>query len=135
LDISGSQSDESTQGKEAQREDVPANPNDNDSDIDLISVNLYKISSICFFLCINVLSSVSRCIKGIIKLRKQRFNIRIYLEVKATKVHKVKKHKEKTFQLILCTFVALTSRYILILNLCFLSFFLISVNLYKISSL
>ncbi|WP_279727724.1 DUF536 domain-containing protein, partial [Staphylococcus aureus] len=33
-DISGSQSDESTQGKEAQREDVPANPNDNDSDIE-----------------------------------------------------------------------------------------------------
>lgn len=33
-DISGSQSDESTQGKKAQREDVPANPNDNDSDIE-----------------------------------------------------------------------------------------------------
>lgn len=33
-DISGSQSDESTQGEEAQIEDVPANPNDNDSDIE-----------------------------------------------------------------------------------------------------
>ncbi|HDB8279703.1 TPA: DUF536 domain-containing protein [Staphylococcus aureus] len=33
-DISGSQSDESTQGEEAQREDVSANPNDNDSDIE-----------------------------------------------------------------------------------------------------
>ncbi|MCL9750057.1 DUF536 domain-containing protein, partial [Staphylococcus aureus] len=31
---SGSQSDESTQGEEAQREDVSANPNDNDSDIE-----------------------------------------------------------------------------------------------------
>ncbi|HCV8239911.1 TPA: DUF536 domain-containing protein [Staphylococcus aureus] len=33
-DISGSQSDESTQGEEAKREDVPANLNDNDSDIE-----------------------------------------------------------------------------------------------------
>lgn len=33
-DISGSQSDESTQGEEAQREGVSANPNDNDSDIE-----------------------------------------------------------------------------------------------------
>ncbi|WP_303752615.1 DUF536 domain-containing protein [Staphylococcus aureus] len=33
-DISGSQSDESTQGEKAQREDVSANPNDNDSDIE-----------------------------------------------------------------------------------------------------
>ncbi|EVR86894.1 hypothetical protein P600_02867, partial [Staphylococcus aureus M1470] len=33
-DISGSQSDESTQGEEAKKEDVPANLNDNDSDIE-----------------------------------------------------------------------------------------------------
>ncbi|HFV7437768.1 TPA: DUF536 domain-containing protein [Staphylococcus aureus] len=33
-DISGSQSDESIQGEEAKREDVPANLNDNDSDIE-----------------------------------------------------------------------------------------------------
>ncbi len=41
------------------------------------------------------------------ELKKQRFNIRIYLEVKATKVHKVKKHKEKTFQLIQMTMIVI----------------------------